>query len=109
MKVIDLINEVKVHQNNFIKIDMVDKELGLVFGEDAPKTSFDDEGMYVKMNNFLYREIENNPMDSFTLTDAGFENEKDEISNTRKYYIEYTKIDKVETIDTEDKAEEPAQ
>jgi len=109
MKLKDLLNEVVVHQNNFIKIDMVEKELGLIFGEDAPKPAFDENGMYVKMDNFLYREIENNPMNSFTLTDAGFENEKDEIKNTRKYYVEYTKVDKVGNTNTEGETEKSSE
>jgi len=105
MKLKDLLNEVVVQPNNFIKINMVKKELGLIFGEDAPKPAFDEEGMYIKMDNFLYREIENNPMDNFTLTDAGFENEKDEMKNIRKYYIEYIKVDKSENTNTEEGTE----
>lgn len=90
MKLRDLLNEIKIHQNNFVKIDMVENQLKNIFQEDMPKIQFDEDGLYIKLDNFQYREINNNPMDTFTITDAGFENEKDEVKNIKKYYIEYS-------------------
>jgi len=102
MKLKDLLNEVTVHQNNFVKIDMVEKELEEIFGDEAPKIKFDEEGLYIRMDNFLMRDYESNPMNSFTLTDSGFDNDKDEVKNIRRYYVEYTKIEKDETPPEED-------
>ena len=105
MKLRELLSETTIHQNNFVKIDMVGKELEEIFGEDAPKINFDEEGLYIKMDNFLMRYYEGNPMNSFTLTDSVFDNEKDEVKNIKRYYVEYTKIEKVETTTEEDEIE----
>jgi len=94
MKLKDLL-ETKIYPNNFIKIDMVKNELERIFNSEAPEVKFDDDdGLYIKLDNFTLRELENNPMNKFSITDAGFENEKDEVNGIKKYYIEYMKIDK---------------
>lgn len=105
MKLRELINEVNIFQNNFVKIEMVQDELKKVFGDEAPKIKFDEDGLYITMDNFLFREYENNPLDSFTLTDAGM---IDEVKNIKKYYVEYVKVEKTETP-TETESETPTE
>jgi len=104
MKLKDLL-ETKIYPNNFIKIDMVKNELERIFNSEAPEINFDDDGLYIKLDNFNLRELENNPMNKFSITDAGFENEKDEVKGIKKYYIEYTKIDKFQASSTPESRE----
>jgi len=96
MKLKDLLSEVKVQENNFVKVDMVKDELKQIFGEDAPKTMFDEDGLYIKLDNFQLRDLDNTPMSTFSITDTGFENDKDEAKAIKKYYIEYVKTEKTE-------------
>lgn len=106
MKLKDLINEVKIYQNNFIKIGMVENDLKTLFPENTPQVKFDTEGLYVVLDTFQFRDYENKRLTSFILTDAGL---FDEMKNTKKYYVEYfkqvTKTDSNTTTPTEEPTE----
>lgn len=104
MRLRDLILEVRVFQNNFIKVDLVEEELKKIFAqaENIPKVNFDKDGMFITMDNFTLREYDNfygdDELTKFTLTDAGVVDEK---NNINKYYIEYTVIPKEEEEEKE--------
>ena len=60
MKLKDLLFEVRIFQNNFIKVDMIKDELKMIFNNtDVPEISFDADGMYIAMDNFKLREFDN--------------------------------------------------
>lgn len=82
------LNEVKVFQNNFIKVGMVEDALKMLFPENTPSVKFDEAGLYIVLDSFDFRDYENKKMGSFTLTDAGI---FDERKNIKKYYVEYFK------------------
>ena len=108
MKLNDLINEVKIFKNNFVKVSMVEAALKKLFPEETPKILFDDNGMYVILDTFQIRDFENNGLGSFSLSDAGI---VDEIKNTKKFYVEFVKPISVDTEPTENdtKTEEGAE
>ncbi len=94
MKLKDLLFEVRIFQNNFVKVEMVTNELSSLFSEKVPKVEFDDNGLYITIDNFQYRELEmNGGFKKFTLTDAGLVNE---VKNIKKYYLEYIPAPKAE-------------
>lgn len=90
MKLEDLILEVRVFQNNFIKVDMVTDELKKIFkNEKVPQVKFDEDGMFILVDNFIYRNfLQEGVFNTFSLVDAGI---VDEIKNIKKYYIEFIK------------------
>jgi len=98
------LNEVNVFQNNYIKVQMIEDNLKKIFVDNVPPIKYDDTGMYIKLDNMLYREIENNPMETFQLTAAGFENEADQAKGLKKYYVEYIKIEKNDNPSTTEEA-----
>jgi hypothetical protein len=88
MKIHDLIMEVRIFTNNFVKISMVEDELKVIF-DDTPTIQFDENGMFIILNTFQFREYEmKESFKNFFLSDAGI---IDEIKNTSKFYIEYNK------------------
>lgn len=135
MKVRDLLLEVRLFQNSFIKLDIVETELKKVFSQSdtIPKIAFDKDGMFITIDNFALREYENyyaqsklntpptdNPSDTppdttvkspEITTDRPFTLSYagviDEIKNVRKYYIEYIKIPEIEDEEAPSE-EEPA-
>ncbi len=90
MKLKDLLFEVRIFQNNFIKVDMIKDELKMIFNNnDIPEISFDTDGMYIAMDNFKLREFDNyGGFKKFSISDAGLINH---VKNIRKYYIEFIK------------------
>lgn len=88
MKLNDLINEVKVFKNNFVKVDMAEQAIEKLFPEESIKIDYDDDGMFIVLDTFQFRDYENTGMGAFSLSDGGI---VDEINNTKKYYIEYVK------------------
>lgn len=104
MKVRDLIVETRIFQNNFIKIGIVEEEIKQIFGEEeAPKIEFDEDGMFIKMDNFMYRNYETNGgLNKFSLTDVGI---IDELKNIKKYYIEFTKATEVDNKENTEESE----
>lgn len=105
MKLKDLLYETRIFQNNFIKVDMVEDELKKIFKEDeVPKIEFDEDGMFITLDNFTYRHYNSiGGFDSFSLTDGGI---VDEINNIKKYYIEFTKQEDPSKNKTEEKPPE---
>lgn len=98
MKLKDLLFEVRIFQNNFVKIEMVENELSTLFSEKVPEVKFDDSGLYITIDNFQYRDMEmNGGFKKFSLTDAGLVNE---VKNIKKYYIEYVAVAKPQNIPT---------
>ena len=112
MKVSDLILEVRVFQNNFVRIGIIEKELEKLFDtsdeppeisgqpSNIPTVDFDKDGsgMYIIMNNATLRKFENlDGLNKFTLTDTGIVDE----DNNTKYYIEY-----IEPPEEEEKVED---
>lgn len=109
MKLKDLINEVRIFQNNFIKIDTVKDKLKEFFGEEnMPEIGFDDKGMFVKIKMELTTREEEiiDSLDFFTLTDGIV---VDEMKNIKKFYIEYTKAPEINPEPTDDSEEPPAE
>jgi len=98
MKLRDLLNETRVFQNNFIKVDMVEDELKKIFkNEKTPKIKFDEDGMFITVDNFTYRHyFQENNFNTFSLIDAGL---IDEIKNIKKYYVEFNKVKPEEEIE----------
>lgn len=90
MKLKDLLFEVRIFQNNFIKVDMIKDELKMIFNNtDVPEISFDVDGMYIAMDNFKLREFDNyGGFKKFSISDAGLINH---VKNIRKYYVEFIK------------------
>jgi len=101
MKLSDLLNEVNVFKNNFVRADMAVEAVEKLFPEETPKIQYDEKGMFIILNNFQFRDYENTGMGSFSLTDGGIQ---DEIKNTKKYYVEYVKVEA--TVDTTDQTDE---
>lgn len=90
MKLKDLLFETRIFQNNFVKVEMIQDELIVLFPENTPEVKFDDKGMYIAIDNFQYRELETKGgFKKFFLTDSGLVNE---IKNITKYYIEFAAI-----------------
>jgi hypothetical protein len=107
MKISELINEVKLFKNNFVRVSMAEAAIKKLFPEETPKIQYDDQGMYIVLDTFQARDYENTGMGVFSLSDAGI---ADEIKNTRKYYVEFVK--QVETsapTETDDNNEEVAE
>lgn len=88
MKLIDLLNEVNVFQNNFVRVDMAVEAIEKLFPEETPKIQYDKNGMFIVLDSFQFRDYEDNGLGVFSLTDSGI---RDEIKNTKKFYIEYVK------------------
>jgi hypothetical protein len=105
MKLRDLILEARIFQNNFIKISLVEEELNMIFDEDeTPKIKFDEDGMYIEMDNFLYRNYEiGGGLQKFSLSESDV---VDEVKNIKKYYIEY--LEAPASTQEETPAEAPA-
>ena len=107
MKISDLINEVKIFKNNFVRVGMAEEAVKKLFPEETPKIEYNETGMYIVLDNFKFRDYENIGMGAFSLTDAGI---VDEIKNTKMYYVEYTKpIKPVDSTDTDAEPKEEAE
>jgi len=127
MKISDLLLEVRLYQNNYIKIGIVEDELKKIFStsDNVPKINFDDDGMFIILDNFEQNAYEayknanaNKPSEEtaapeenkdantstaiFELTDVGIFNQ---LNNTKKYYIEYIKI--IDKEEPEESTETP--
>lgn len=88
MTINDLISEAHIFKNNFVRIDMATEAIKQLFPENTPKIQFDEDGMYIILDTFQFRDYSDTGMGAFTLTEAGI---ADEIKNTKKYYLEYVK------------------
>jgi len=100
----NLLNESRIFQNNFVKIDIVKKELALIFVDNFPKIEFDNDGLFIKIDDFTYSKYKlDEVFDKFSLSEGIM---IDEIKNIKKYYIEFTTpIEPEETESTEEKPE----
>ena len=86
MRLKDFINEAKIFQNNSVKVDMVVKELKRVFiDNEIPKIYFDEDGLFIWLDNFQTDIINENPLKQFSL----IESIKDKETKKTKFYIEY--------------------
>lgn len=107
MKISDLINEVKIFQNNYVRVDMAKKALEKLFPENTPNIMFDEVGMYIVLDNFAFRDYENGSLGAFSLSEDGI---VDEIKNTKKYYLEFIKpVVSEEPAGDNAEAEEPTE
>jgi len=88
MKLKDILNETRIFQNNFIKLDIIKNEFKRIFGENTPEIKFDNNGMFIKLDNLSYTEFNASDIDNFSLSDAGI---IDEHKNIKKFYIEFIK------------------
>lgn len=103
MKITQLLKEVKLFKNNFVRISMAETAIAKLYPTETPKINFDDLGMYIILDTFQIRDYENIGMNGFTLSEAGIVNE---IKNLKKFYIEYIKpIEKQTTPHTEEKTD----
>lgn len=110
MKLKDLISEVKIYQNNFIKINMAEKFIKEIVGEygsieNMPRLEFDNDGLFILLDTMMYREFDNKLASipenekTFFLTGGTV---VDDRKNIKKYYIEFMKVeeDDAETKDS---------
>ena len=95
MKLKDLLFEVRIFQNNFIKVDMIKDELKMIFNNtDVPEISFDADGMYIAMDNFKLREFDNyGGFKKFSI----LSNNNNESNNNNLYHFKCSQPEK--TID----------
>lgn len=86
MKLKDLlITENGIFQNNYVRVNMVEDALQKLFPNDEIAIEFDENGLFIILDDFQFREYETQGLTGFKLTLSGL---FDEIKNTKKYYIE---------------------
>jgi len=107
MKLTDLLNEVRIYRNNFVKVMMVQTAIDKLYPanetSERPTIKNDSEGIYITLDNIQMLKFVKNGMDSFLLVDDKY---TDDYKNIKKYYIEYNKtIEAPKETPTEDKKE----
>lgn len=92
MKLNDLLNEVSIYRNNFVKVMMVQSAIDKLYPTDEiserPTVKNDNNGLYVTLDNIQMLNYIKNGLDGFLLIDDKY---VDDYKNIRKYYIQYNK------------------
>lgn len=92
MKLNELINEVSIHRNNFVKMMRVQTAIDKLYPEqetiERPTIKNDSEGIYITLDKIQMLSYINNGLGGFLLMNDIY---VDNYKNIRKYYIEYNK------------------